>query len=175
MSKKTAYYLPSNISFVFVVEFNCFPATWMCTSTMQDWTYPLISAKQAVLNLSQMEDFLSSPAILLTEKKKISKVTEGKQNPCCSRWRGCRAMHGEREGWHLGSFFISILLRTNFLHRQAPHKRVNHKLIILKKINTNDSCLYIAGVVLTYISRLGFPGLDPAALICFYPVQPEAT
>lgn len=177
MSKKTAYYLPSNISFAFVVEFNCFPATYLdvhihhagldlplnigqagCTKPFSDGRFPF---------------FPSHPAH--RKKKKISKVTEGKQNPCCSRWRGCRAMHGEREGWHLGSFFISILLRTNFLHRQAPHKRVNHKLIILKKINTNDSCLYIAGIVLTYISRLGFPGLDPAALICFYPVQPEAT
>lgn len=81
MSKKTAYYLPSNISFVFVVEFNCFPATWMCTSTMQDWTYPLISAKQAVLNLSQMEDFLSSPAILLTEKKKSQRWQRANKIP----------------------------------------------------------------------------------------------
>lgn len=158
------------------MEFNYFPATWMSTSSMQDWTYSLASAEKAVLNFAQIEDFLSSPAFLLPEKKKKkSKVIEGKQNPCCSQQSGCRVLCGEREGWHLGRFSISILLRAGFLHRQAPHKRVNHKLIILKKINTNDSCLYIAGVVLTYISRLGFPGLDPAALICFYPVQPEAT
>lgn len=55
------------------------------------------------------------------------------------------------------------------------HKRINHKLIILKKINTNDSCLYIAWVVLTYISRLGSPGLHPAVLICFYLMPPEAS
>lgn len=46
---------------------------------------------------------------------------------------------------------------------------------MLKKINTNESCLYIAGVVLTYISRLDSPGLGPAVLIYFYPMQPEAS
>lgn len=70
MNKKSAYHLPSNISFAFIVEFNHFPATWMCASTIQDWTYSLASAKKAVLNFSQMEDFLSSPAILLPEKRK---------------------------------------------------------------------------------------------------------
>lgn len=112
--------------------------------------------------------------------KKISKETEGKQkSPLKPQHRQagvapevCVA-RGRADA--LGAF-LSASCRVLASYTVEPlHKRVNHKLIILKKTNTNDSCLYIAGVVLTYISRLGSPGLDPTVLICFYPMQPEAS
>lgn len=52
----------------------------MSTPTVQDWTYSLASAEKAALNFAQMEDFLSSPTMLLSEKKNLK--GDGGQTKC---------------------------------------------------------------------------------------------
>lgn len=164
-------------------------AAWICTSTTLDFTYPAAPAERVVLNLSLFfpshlaphSEALGTllPAIFCGVryrwKQKHLKGDRGETKvpgkalvaagPCGARGKA------DASGAFLSQFHCVLASYTV----EPSYKRLNQKLIILKKINTNDSYFYTARVVLTYISRLGSLGLDPAVLICFHPMQPEAS